>query len=534
MPVEMVTMSNGSGGMPPAGDDESPADIISSQRMLLQEAERLTGSSSSRYLKCAAGYASALFLDPSGTNIRESLTWARKAWDGSRDLLGEEHPQTLDHLRLLTRVLGATMVSPDEISECLRLCRSLVDGLERQNGKDDKKTLRAVDYLALKLELNLDYAEAIPLRRRIFEASAGDDEMLRSARFFLVRNHLCLGNHEAVRSLRSEGVALLKKMGANEESATAEADLVRYLANPERATLCVRMIDLVIALTRSERNTSNCPQGLDRSADLISRQFERAGLRVEHQKFGANGVLCSNIEAVSPEFSERSQPHYILGAHYDSAIGTEGADDNASAVAVLLEVARLLAGHPAARHVRFVAFTNAEPPHFLNDSMGSRVYSRLCRERGDAICGMICMESLGYFPEEPGSRELLSPLESLPPTALRRMQDRQVDPANGNFLALIGNSDSASLLEKFDRALNLPPEIPVVPLEMPGIRPSDHISFWDEGFPAVMLTAFLPNPHHHQSTDTFDTLDYGRLADQSSSIAQALIRLGEHLDQRLT
>ena len=533
MPIEIVAMSDDACGMPPAGDDESPADIISGQRMLLQEAEEMGGSSSPRYLECAAGYAAALFLDPSGTHIHESLTWARKAWDGSRAILGEEHPQTLSHLHLLTKVLGgAPKIFPGEISECLRLCRALVDGLERQNGKDDGKTLWAVDYLALKLELNLDYEEAIPLRRRIFEASAGDDKRLRSARFFLVRNHLCLGNHEAVRHLRSEGVALLKKRGENEESATAEADLARYLANPEWYTLRTRILDQVLALTRSERNTSNCPQGLDRAADLISKQFEHAGLRVEHQKFEANGIPCSNIEAVSPDFSGRSQPHYILGAHYDCAIGTEGADDNASAVAVLLEVARLLAGPPAARHVRFVAFTNAEPPHFLNDSMGSRVLARMCRERGDAITGMICLESLGYFPEEPGSQVLLSPQESLPPRALRCMHDRGVDPATGNFFALIGNSDSAALLQEFDRALNLTPEIPVVPLEMPELRLSDHLSFWDEGFPAVMLTAFLRNPNHHQPTDTFDTLDYGRLAHQSASIAQALIRLGEQLDQQ--
>ena len=206
------------------------------------------------------------------------------------------------------------------------------------------------------------------------------------------------------------------------------------------------------------------------------------------------------------------RPHYLVGTHY----GGHGADAITGTV-VLLEAARILGGHPAARSLRFVVFTNAG------------THARMCRERGDAIAGMICLDSLGYFSDKPGSQELVFPPEELPGSALAAMRKRGIDPATGNFLVLLGNADSRVLLEEFDAALDLTPEIPVAALEMPELL--DHLTYWDEGFPALLLTdtSYLRNPHYHLPTDTCETLDFERLALQSERLAHALIRMAERL-----
>lgn len=157
-----------------------------------------------------------------------------------------------------------------------------------------------------------------------------------------------------------------------------------------------RLFQISEALSLEERNLRNNPSGLSRAADFIEEFFSRSGFGVTRQTFRVDRFDCHNLEAVPRDFCGLHEPHWILGAHYDSAPGTLGADDNISAVAILLETARLLmqSDHPP-RKIRFVAYTNEEPPHFTNESMGSRVHATSCRKNGDNLQGMICLESLG-------------------------------------------------------------------------------------------------------------------------------------------
>ena len=223
------------------------------------------------------------------------------------------------------------------------------------------------------------------------------------------------------------------------------------------------------------------------------------------------------------DFCGLQEPHWILGAHYDSAPGTLGADDNISAVAILLETARILMeSENPPRNIRFVAYTNEEPPHFTNESMGSRVHAQSCRRNGNNIQGMICLESLGYFTDKPGSQELPT-LYGMPEETLAFTRSRGIDPTVGNYIAVVGDDQSAFFLGRFDDAFARHP-IPTLPLVMPEMRFSDHLCYWDEGYPAIMLTdtALFRNPNYHKHTDTVETLDFEAMASITKNLLQAM------------
>jgi Zn-dependent M28 family amino/carboxypeptidase len=219
----------------------------------------------------------------------------------------------------------------------------------------------------------------------------------------------------------------------------------------------------------------------------------------------------------------------ILGAHYDTVETTPGADDNASAVAVLIEAARLLRGRAAEKTIRFVAFSCEEPPHFYTGTMGSITYARRCRERNEKIVGMLCLEMVGYFRDEPGSQRV--------PPGIPKMFHAAF-PSRGNFLAAVGNLHSWRLCwnfrRGFKRAVSFPLYSIVLPERINAIRLSDNSSFWDQGYPALMLTdtSFLRNPHYHQPTDTPETLDYERMAEVTMGVAGAMAALS-HAKERM-
>jgi hypothetical protein len=284
-----------------------------------------------------------------------------------------------------------------------------------------------------------------------------------------------------------------------------------------------RLFQISETLSLEERNLRNNPSGLSRAADFIEEFFSRSGFSVSRQTFQIDGFDCHNLEAVPRDFCGLQEPHWILGAHYDSARGTFGADDNISAVAILLETARLLAQSPnPPRSIRFVAYTNEEPPHFMNESMGSRVHATSCRKNGDKLQGMICLESLGYFTDKPGSQELPT-LYGMPKETIEFTRSRGIDPTVGNYIAIVGDEQSASFLAHFDTAFSNRP-VPTLPLVMPEMRLSDHLCYWDEGFPALMLTdtALFRNPNYHKHTDTVDTLDFGAMASITKNLVPAL------------
>lgn len=263
------------------------------------------------------------------------------------------------------------------------------------------------------------------------------------------------------------------------------------------------------------------PRSLEAAATLIERELGAAGYQVQRQPYQVGeGEVC-NLVAELPG-SDRADQIVVLGAHYDTIPETPGADDNASAVAVLLEVAKLLRKTKPRRTVRFVAFTLEEPPHFYTGEMGSQVYARQCRERAEKIVGMLCLEMVGYFTTEPGSQRV--------PDEIPRILHRFF-PRRGNFLASVANFRSTRLLWGFRRGFKRAVRFPLFSIALPdavsAARLSDNSSFWDQGYPALMLTdtAFLRNPHYHQSTDIPETLDYSAMAAVTHGVAGGLAHL---------
>ncbi len=207
-----------------------------------------------------------------------------------------------------------------------------------------------------------------------------------------------------------------------------------------------------------------------------------------------------------------------MGAHYDTVLDSPGADDNASGVAALLAIARELASRPQppARTVRLVAFANEEPPHFQTPRMGSLVYARRARERGDRIVAMLSLESIGYYSDAPGSQRY--PLFLL----------GWIYPSRGDFLAFVGDVGARALVRRaiasFRRHAALPSEGAAVPGFVPGVLWSDHWSFREAGYPAIMVTGTAPfrNPHYHEPSDRPETLDYDRLARATAGLARVI------------
>lgn len=257
------------------------------------------------------------------------------------------------------------------------------------------------------------------------------------------------------------------------------------------------------------------PTSMEAAAAYIERQCRQVGDDVERQSYPVAGSEAVNL-VVERRGVRRPDEIVIVGAHYDTLPQTPGADDNASAVAMLIEVSRLLQDRTPGRTVRFVAFANEEPPHFYSDTMGSQVYARRCRARRERIVGLICLEMVGYYRTDAHTQDY--------PPAIRRPA-RLLLPNRGDFLAAASNLPSAGLLMSFRRGFKRAVRFPLIAVPLPEavneIRRSDNGPFWDEGFRAIMVTdtSFLRNPNYHQPTDTPDTLDYDRMARATLGVA---------------
>ena len=230
-----------------------------------------------------------------------------------------------------------------------------------------------------------------------------------------------------------------------------------------------------------ERNLEHYEK-LVAAADFIARSFTEAGLNSRRDGYEVAGKLCENIEV---EIRGTSREIIVIGAHYDSVVGSPGANDNGSGVAVLLALARRFAGKtPGARTLRFVAFANEEPGHFQTHEMGSWVYANRCQARGDKIVGMISLETVGHFSNAPGSQKF-------PMIGLKLFY-----PSAGNFIAFVSNVSSRALLRKtlksFRRHATLPSEGAALPASVPGVGWSDHWAFWQHDYRAIMITDTAP------------------------------------------
>lgn len=259
------------------------------------------------------------------------------------------------------------------------------------------------------------------------------------------------------------------------------------------------------------------PRALLAAADYIRAVWEAQGYRVARQEYDLDGRTWANLEVVRPGTAHPREV-ILVGAHYDTVPGSPGANDNGSGVAALLELARHFANRETARTIRFVAFVNEEPPFFLTGNMGSEHYARAARERGDDIRAMLCLETIGYYRDEPGSQHY-------PPFFSFFYPDR------GDFLAFVANFRSRALMRRAVAAFHTASDFPVEHVAtfgwIPGVDWSDHRSFWRAGYPAVMVTDTAPYryPYYHGAQDTPDKVNYPALARVVAGLAAVVERL---------
>ncbi|MCX5724246.1 MAG: M20/M25/M40 family metallo-hydrolase [Nitrospirae bacterium] len=267
-----------------------------------------------------------------------------------------------------------------------------------------------------------------------------------------------------------------------------------------------------------ERNVF-CHDRLVMAADYIRTSLSGSGYEVKGQSYEVGGFGCENVEA-EIRGSLRPDDIIVIGAHYDSVQGSPGANDNASGVAAMLALARAFAQTRPARTLRFVAFTNEEPPLFQTRYMGSRIYAKRSRERGERISLMLSLETIGYYSDEPGSQHLLFPLNL-------------IYPSIGNFIAFVSNVENGPLVRKlvgsFRRQAQFPSEGGALWGLVPGVGWSDHWAFWKEGFPAVMVTDTAPfrYPAYHLHTDRPELVQYARMARVVSGLQAVIAEMAD-------
>jgi Zn-dependent M28 family amino/carboxypeptidase len=262
---------------------------------------------------------------------------------------------------------------------------------------------------------------------------------------------------------------------------------------------------------RDERH----PENLDRAATWIRGELERAGGKVSDQPFRIGSATYRNVSAF---FGPDTRDRVVVGAHYDTAGPLPGADDNASGVAGVLELARLLGSAPLKRRVELVAYPLEEPPYFASAQMGSAFHARELKEQGVQVRSMICLEMIGYFSDAPNSQEL-------PVAALRLAY-----PTRGNFILAVGRLGQGGVVRRIRNRMQrtaapLDVRSIVAPGSFPGVDFSDHRNYWNEGWDAVMITdsAFYRNPNYHTEQDTPDTLDYQRMAQVVDGVLAAVV-----------
>ena len=266
------------------------------------------------------------------------------------------------------------------------------------------------------------------------------------------------------------------------------------------------------------------PGQIERAAIYVEEKLSTQGMQVTQEpytvSFRGTPTATYNIIAELPGSDPTLASEIILvGAHYDTVFLTPGANDNATGVAVLLELARLFGGGTHPRTLRLVGFSTEEPPWFQSEEMGSLINARACKARGDQIVGMISLETMGCYIDEPGSQRMLNPVV------------KRFYPDTGNFLAFVGNFASRDFLHRcigsFRSHTQFPTEGMAAPPGLKGPDFSDHWSYWQVGYPAILLTdtAMLRYEYYHTADDTPDKVDYDRLARITAGVARVINEL---------
>jgi hypothetical protein len=246
---------------------------------------------------------------------------------------------------------------------------------------------------------------------------------------------------------------------------------------------------------RSYKNTKN----LDRCAEYILAHFKKAGADTSIQEFTVRGKKYQNVIGF---FGDKTGERIVIGAHYDAYIDRPGADDNASGISGLIELAYLIGKENIHTGIEFVAYTLEEPPFFGTEDMGSAHHARLLHDRKVRVKCMIALEMIGYFSSEPGSQ--LYPIPVL----------KIFYPNKGNFIAIVGRLDERKIVKKIKGLMKGATDLPVysvnAPLIIAGIDFSDHRNYWKYGYDAVMITdtAYYRNQEYHEPDDTAERLNY--------------------------
>ncbi|MHB8845836.1 MAG: M28 family peptidase [Nitrospirota bacterium] len=278
----------------------------------------------------------------------------------------------------------------------------------------------------------------------------------------------------------------------------------------------VNLISTVRLLSEEigERSFRDLPK-LNKAADHIENSLRSFGCLVSKQAFTYQGKTYYNVIGEVKGSHPDKKEILIIGAHYDTVVGTPGADDNASGVAGLLELARLTALSPAERTIRFVAFSLEEPPTFGTKDMGSYAYAAQVAKEGVKVYGMISLEMIGYFCETKGC-------QSYPPGV------GWLFPDQGNFISFVGSLSSRSFTHKvkksFTQAVSLPVESLNTFSSVTGVDFSDHRNFWQFDIDAFMITdtAFNRNRNYHEAEDTWEKLDFRRMNQVVTGLYQAI------------
>lgn len=255
------------------------------------------------------------------------------------------------------------------------------------------------------------------------------------------------------------------------------------------------------------------PDNLNRSADYIAEHFKKAGAEVEMQEFVFENVTYKNVIG---RFGVGEAKKIIIGAHYDSCGHTPGADDNASGVAGLLELALLIGAKQPDAEVELVAYTLEEPPFFGGPDMGSVVHAKSVAAEKKRIVGVIVLEMIGYFSDEPGSQSYPLPLMNT------------YYPDRGDFITVVSRWNESEWIADLKAGMQGATDLPVYsfrgPMWVAGVDYSDHRNYWPHDIPAAMVTntAFYRNTTYHTEHDTADRLDYKRMGKVVVAVYEAM------------
>ena len=290
--------------------------------------------------------------------------------------------------------------------------------------------------------------------------------------------------------IQSTTIAAQSDDDAAEKSLTTAAALEKYVVH--------------LATTIGERNLRTYDK-LNEAADYIEAEFKSYGYKPARQTYQVHGKDCYNID-VEIKGTRLPDEVIIIGAHYDSVVGTPGANDNGSGTAAMLLLAKHFANSAPERSLRFVAWTNEEPPYFQNRGlMGSWVYAEKCRVEKQDIKAVLSLETMGYYTDAEDSQKYPAPLDML-------------YPSTGNFVGFVSNIKSRGLqrevIKTFRKHAKIPSEGASLPDALPGVGWSDHWSFWQEDYAGLMVTDTAPfrYPHYHQPTDTPDKVNFPEMA----------------------